>query len=81
MLPAAWEQDALPETLIAPGLLPGQDLAVPEAAEDVAPAAHVHAAQVHAERHESITITQQANASPGSVVIQVAGNAKIGDET
>ncbi len=38
------------------------------------------AAQIHAERHESITITQQANASPGSVVIQVAGNAKIGDD-
>jgi hypothetical protein len=37
-------------------------------------------AQSHAERHESITITQTANAAPGSVVIQVAGNAKIGDD-
>jgi serine/threonine protein kinase len=37
--------------------------------------------QQHAERHESVTIKQQANASPHSVVIQVAGNARIGDDT
>jgi serine/threonine protein kinase len=45
-----------------------------------ADAAHARTAQVPAERHKSITITQQASASPGSVVIQVAGNAKIGDD-
>jgi serine/threonine protein kinase len=45
-----------------------------------APRRAAGAPQVHAERHESITITQQANASPGSVVIQVAGNATIGDD-
>ena len=45
-----------------------------------APGAEVHAEQVHAERHENITIRQEANASPGSVVIQVAGNARIGDD-
>ena len=31
------------------------------------------------ENNESVTIAQVANASPGSVVIQIAGNAKIGD--
>ena len=46
-----------------------------------APGAEVHAEQVHAEHHEHITIRQEANASPGSVVIQVAGNARIGDDT
>jgi serine/threonine protein kinase len=65
-------------TLIAPRNLPARDagaqVAVPDGPHEAG------AAQVHAERHESITITQQANASPGSVVIQVAGNAKIGDD-
>jgi serine/threonine protein kinase len=45
------------------------------------PGAEVHAEQVHAERHENVTITQEANASPHSVVIQIAGNARIGDDT
>jgi serine/threonine protein kinase len=65
-----------------------RDVAVPgEAVPNVvvpgvlAPGAEVHAEQVHAERHENVTITQQANASPRSVVIQVAGNARIGDDT
>jgi serine/threonine protein kinase len=40
----------------------------------------VRVEQAHAERHENITIEQQANAAPNSVVIQVAGNAKIGDD-
>jgi serine/threonine protein kinase len=35
--------------------------------------------QESSENNESVTITQVANASPGSVVIQIAGNAKIGD--
>jgi len=35
---------------------------------------------VAAERHENVSITQHANAQPGSVVIQIAGNAKIGDD-
>jgi serine/threonine protein kinase len=55
----------------------GAEVAVPDAPRAAGAAG---AAQVPAERHESITITQQANASPGSVVIQVAGNAKIGDD-
>jgi len=38
-------------------------------------------AQEESENNENVTITQQANASPGSVVIQIAGNAKIGDGT
>jgi serine/threonine protein kinase len=33
--------------------------------------------QITPERHENVTITQHANAAPGSVVIQIAGNAKI----
>jgi hypothetical protein len=33
------------------------------------------------EDNENVTITQEANASPGSIVIQIAGNAKIGDGT
>jgi serine/threonine protein kinase len=69
-------------TLIAPRNLPApRDAGAQVAVPDAPPAAGAAGpAQVHAERHESITITQQANASPGSVVIQVAGNAKIGDE-
>jgi serine/threonine protein kinase len=47
----------------------------------LAPGAEVHAEQVHAERNENVTITQRANASPHSVVIQIAGNARIGDDT
>jgi serine/threonine protein kinase len=31
-------------------------------------------------RHENVSITQHANAQPGSVVIQIAGNAKIGND-
>jgi hypothetical protein len=49
--------------------------------DEVAPAVEVHAEQVHAERHENVTIRQQANAAPHSVVIQIAGNAKIGDDS
>lgn len=66
-------------TLVAPRNRPGPDAAGAEVAVPGAPRP-AGAAQVHAERHESITITQQASASPGSVVIQVAGNAKIGDD-
>jgi serine/threonine protein kinase len=64
------------------------DLAVPDGPVPnvvvpgvLAPGAEVHAEQVHAERHENVTITQRANASPHSVVIQVAGNTRIGDDT
>ena len=45
------------------------------------PGAEVHVAQVRAEHHEKVTIRQEANASPHSTVIQVAGNARIGDDT
>ena len=44
------------------------------------PGAELRVEQVPAERHENVTITQEANASPHSVVIQVAGNARISDE-
>ena len=56
---------------------------VPDAVvpEGVAPAVEVHAEQVRAERHENVTIRQQANASPHGVVIQIAGDAKIGDDS
>jgi hypothetical protein len=33
------------------------------------------------EHHETITITQHANPSLNGVAIQVAGNARIGDDT
>ena len=36
--------------------------------------------QVHAERHENVTITQQANAGVGGIVIQIAGNARLNDD-
>jgi serine/threonine protein kinase len=70
-----------PGALVQGALVP--DVRVPDlAAPDVAdPGAEVHVEQVSAKRHENITITQEANASPHSVVIQVAGNARIGDDT
>jgi serine/threonine protein kinase len=46
----------------------------------LSPGAELRVEQVHAERHENVTITQEANASPHSVVIQIAGNARISDE-
>ena len=46
-----------------------------------APDVEVHVEQVRAERHENVTIRQEANASPHSTVIQIAGNARIGDDT
>jgi serine/threonine protein kinase len=45
------------------------------------PGAELRVEQANAERHENVTITQEANASPHSVVIQIAGNARIsGDQ-
>jgi serine/threonine protein kinase len=44
------------------------------------PGAELRVEQAHNERHENVTITQEANASPHSVVIQIAGNARISDE-
>jgi serine/threonine protein kinase len=41
------------------------------------PGAELHVEQVQAEHHENVTIKQNANASPHSVVIQIAGNARI----
>jgi len=80
--PGAVVQGAVVQGAVVP------DVAVPDvAAPNVvvpgvfAPGAEVHAEQVHAERHENVTITQEANAAPNSVVIQVAGNARIGDDT
>jgi serine/threonine protein kinase len=70
---------------LAGGPVPAVAPPVPAVAEPArsAPGAIplVQADEIAPERHENITITQQANASPGSVVIQVAGNAKVGDET
>jgi serine/threonine protein kinase len=76
-------QEAVVQESVAQGefvsdaVVPLPDVVVPGV---LAPGAEVHAEQVHAERHESVTIRQEANASPHSVVIQVAGNAKIGDD-
>ena len=59
------------------------DVLVPDAAVPgvPTPGADVHVEQVRAESHENITIRQEAIASPHSTVIQVAGNARIGDDT
>ena len=51
------------------------------AAGVVEPGAEVRAEQVPAEQPENVIIRQQANAAPGSVVIQLAGNAKIRDDS
>jgi serine/threonine protein kinase len=67
-----------PADLIA-GLTGGPVPAIGGPAPPAAPP--VRADEIAAERHENITITQHANVSPGSVVIQVAGNAKVGDDT
>ena len=58
------------------------EIAVPAEAADgvLPPAAALRIEQVQAEQHENISVNQQANASPHSVVIQVAGSAKIGDD-
>jgi serine/threonine protein kinase len=60
-------QDAVVPNVVVPGVF--------------APGAEVHVEQVRAERHENVSIRQEANASPHSTVIQVAGNARIGDDT
>ena len=67
MVPAAPAAEAAVPDVVVPGVL--------------APGAEVHVDQVLAERHKNVTIRQEANASPHSVVIQVAGNARIGDDT
>jgi serine/threonine protein kinase len=61
----------VPDVLVPDVVVPGVPV----------PGAEVHVAQVHAEHHEKVTIRQEANASPHSTVIQVAGNARIGDDT
>ncbi len=72
---------AVPNAVAADVAVP--DKAVPDVVVPgvLAPGAEVNVEQVTAEHHESVTIRQEANASPGSVVIQVAGNARIGDDT
>jgi serine/threonine protein kinase len=57
------------------------DVVGPGATAPGEPVAEVNVEQVRAEIHENITIRQQATAAPHSVVIQVAGNARIGDDT
>jgi serine/threonine protein kinase len=47
----------------------------------VAPAAEARAEQASAEPPENVIIRQQVNASPHSVVIQIAGDAKISDDS
>ena len=66
-LPAVLAEEAVPGVLAPPG--------VP------APEAEAQREQVLPERHGNVTITQEANAAPNSVVIQIAGNARIGDDT
>jgi hypothetical protein len=44
------------------------------------PGAELHVEQSQTERHENVSIKQHANASPHSVVIQIAGNARISDD-
>jgi serine/threonine protein kinase len=76
------ERDPVGDLVASPGAVV-QGAVVPDVVVPgvVAPEVEVHVEQVHAERHENVTIRQQANASPHSVVIQVAGNAKIGDDS
>ena len=66
--PAPPPEVALPE--VAPPEVVRPDDALPEDAVT---------GQEPSENNEIVTIAQVANASPGSVVIQIAGNAKIGD--
>jgi hypothetical protein len=70
-----------PDAELSPGLVV-HAVAVPaEAAPGVLPpAAELRIEQVQAEQHENISVNQQANAAPHSVVIQIAGSAKIGDD-
>jgi eukaryotic-like serine/threonine-protein kinase len=51
-------------------------LAPPTVVVPAAPASPPAAEPQRPERHENVTIIQQANAAPGSNVIQIAGNAK-----
>jgi serine/threonine protein kinase len=64
------EAGQVPTQAISPLLIP-PTLAVPGP-----PPAGPAAEPQPVERHESVTIIQQANAAPGSHVIQIAGNAK-----
>jgi serine/threonine protein kinase len=80
-------QDSVPSPgeLVYGELVPGviaPDVAVPGGVVPgvLAPGAELKVEQVRAERHENVTIRQEANASPHSVVIQVAGNARITDD-
>ena len=77
LLEDAVQEDAVQGEFVSDAVVPVPEVVVPGVP---APGAEVHAAQVHAERHENVTIRQEANASPHSVVIQVAGNARIGDD-
>jgi serine/threonine protein kinase len=71
------EQDPAGDLDPPPGAVV-QEAPVPDVA---APGAEVHVEHVRAEQHENVTIRQQAIASPHSVVIQIAGDAKIGDDS
>jgi serine/threonine protein kinase len=65
-----------------PAQLPAQALSALPATALLHPAAPLPEAKAGQEppvNNENVTITQQASASPGSIVIQIAGNAKIGD--
>ncbi|HTU76539.1 MAG TPA: serine/threonine-protein kinase [Trebonia sp.] len=66
----AREADQLPTQAISPLLNP------PTVMVPTAPPGEAVAEQPPPSRHESVTIIQQANAAPGSHVIQIAGNAK-----
>jgi serine/threonine protein kinase len=75
------ERRPLPADLLARFTLGPAVPAVPQADPGVLPpAAELQIEQVHAEQHENISVNQQANAAPHSVVIQIAGSAKVSDD-
>ncbi len=69
-------------TIGSAGRLPARpaETRVAEPPSVLPPAADLRIEQVQAEQHENFSVNQQANASPHSVVIQIAGSAKIGDD-
>ena len=79
---APGERDTAGDLDLSPGAV-GQGAVLPDVMIPgaVAPAAEAHAEQAPAERRENVVIRQQVNASPHSVVIQIAGDAKTGDDS
>jgi serine/threonine protein kinase len=80
--PAVPGEEAVPGETAVPGEAVVHGVALPAEADPgvLPPAAALRIEQVKAEQHENFSVSQQANASPHSVVIQIAGSAKIGDD-